>query len=1130
MVDLGFLKGQWLKNFSAPQFGQDSLNYKKPEQMMTPAPMMTPDPMAKQWLQPKSQVKPQIPSPISSGITGMTKPTIWSDFTRPQWAEQTIATPETMQWAFQQWQDMFNIPVQWDVPQQQQQVDYKNVIWELWATILSNPNANVEETKAKFPEFKDVDINVFWELWATLQANPNISIEEVMQKFPELSWVEKEKAETPMQWWVKWWISRMWSSEGDFEWINPIGKTVEELDNLVNKIWVVDFTKDRETALQQRIATLSQQDIEQYKEDWENLKKNSPKTANLFQKTVEWKTLVGKMWNIITGDTKDLPQEDAFKNYVEEREKSFVDQMTWVGTEWPRFANMMANIPWSTLKTITAIARWVTNPYDTMKWLYTLVATPEGRQALGERYGSWEWFAKTLEQDPVWVASDILTLAQWWWAIVAKSAKLAWATKIATRASEFSKVAWAASDVWVRQAVPAMKSWILKWAERAGKSPLWKTINIWAKYVVWATEPLKMLVTWAKAIKWSLPSADSTLQRMNRLTKWEQEKFRNMAWKDVWEWLNERWIVDTPSNTVNKLWEYFINNKKKVDTWLEKIEWTFKNEDLNLMVDDSVRYAENTRNTWLKRMKELQQKNAKDWLTMTEINEVKRFFERNNKFSYWRDLTAWEKTAWATNIDTAVREWQMKIAEENWFTNLKEMNKETQASKFIMDKLAKNEAGRLGNNAVTITDWIVAAPAMIDPTLLAWLVAKKVLQSNWFTKNYVKVLNKLNWHETIANKVADLESISKIQDEKALKKWLSEWELKQPALPQKIWEPTLKQGTNILSDNKRFVVWPEWLITKEWQIREVLPTNKENVSSNISNNSNNSNITNSKVQWEPKVEPKKWLQPMEKIIEKPLIKDLPTEIKNKNLTQLKEMDIKTLRKNQELIEAQIETTYKQLQKKWFKDSRLQDWYDNLLEMQKQVEQAIDFKEFWGSKWLKPKKAPLQEKITQPVARVKAPEDSLVKEARKYKSAEEFVDAQWGVMYHWSNADIKERKIWTKTMRSEPSSWIYFSPERRVAENFARDNKNAYWVWNVYEVRLWIKNPKEVDSYMKMWTLKKADVEQAIKEWYDWFHFKPEGRDIWKEERYAIYPERIKTDTQLKQIREQANSKWLKPKK
>lgn len=65
--------------------------------------------------------------------------------------------------------------------------DMKQVIGELGATIIANPNANVEETKAKFPEFANVDTQVFWELGATIKAHPSITIEEVMQKFPELS-------------------------------------------------------------------------------------------------------------------------------------------------------------------------------------------------------------------------------------------------------------------------------------------------------------------------------------------------------------------------------------------------------------------------------------------------------------------------------------------------------------------------------------------------------------------------------------------------------------------------------------------------------------------------------------------------------------------------------------------------------------------------------------------------------------------------------------------------------------------------------------------------------------------------------------------------------------------------------
>ena len=89
-------------------------------------------------------------------------------------------------------------------------------------------------------------------------------------------------------------------------------------------------------------------------------------------------------------------------------------------------------------------------------------------------------------------------------------------------------------------------------------------------------------------------------------------------------------------------------------------------------------------------MKDLAQKAESQGLTMSEINEVKRFYEQNNKFTYGKDITAGEKSVRATNIDNNVREWQIDLAEENGFSNLREMNKETQASKFLLDKLVKN--------------------------------------------------------------------------------------------------------------------------------------------------------------------------------------------------------------------------------------------------------------------------------------------------------------------------------------------------------------------------------------------------------------------------------------------------------
>jgi|GEM_PF-5941409 len=52
------------------------------------------------------------------------------------------------------------------------------------------------------------------------------------------------------------------------------------------------------------------------------------------------------------------------------------------------------------------------------------------------------------------------------------------------------------------------------------------------------------------------------------------------------------------------------------------------------------------------------------------------------------------------------------------------------------------------------------------------------------------------------------------------------------------------------------------------------------------------------------------------------------------------------------------------------------------------------------------KAPLQEKIDRPVVRVKAPEEPLIAEARKYKSAEEFVDSQLDKQYYRSAHQLK----------------------------------------------------------------------------------------------------------------------------
>jgi hypothetical protein len=49
---------------------------------------------------------------------------------------------------------------------------------------------------------------------------------------------------------------------------------------------------------------------------------------------------------------------------------------------------------------------------------------------------------------------------------------------------------------------------------------------------------------------------------------------------------------------------------------------------------------------------------------MSEVNEVKRFFEAHNKFNYLTKGTAKEASL-ATNLDSALRERQYDIAAQN---------------------------------------------------------------------------------------------------------------------------------------------------------------------------------------------------------------------------------------------------------------------------------------------------------------------------------------------------------------------------------------------------------------------------------------------------------------------------------
>jgi len=361
---------------------------------------------------------------------------------------------------------------------------------------------------------------------------------------------------------------------------------------------------------------------------------------------------------------------------------------------------------------------------------------------------------------------------------IAQVATAEWLAKNAIKATPLWKVAMDA----IKQAPLGYRAaaWAIEWAwdmalyDMVSESELpsaWD-LALWAWF--WVASPL----LWAgyKAVKAATKKnavnlAEKILQNANRMTKGEQSKFYQRYNQSVWQWLNDRWLRNW-EDIVN----YFTNSKNKVDEAMASIKWEFTDDSLTEVLDDVVDFAIGTKSPQADRMIELAEKNRKGWLTMSEVNEVKRYFEAHNKFNYLSKWTA-EQAERATNMDTALRDWQRKVAEENWFANLAELNRETAAAKEILNWSTKREAWVKGNNPISITDWIAVMWWGLSPESVATLALKKWWDSPTVKSKIVDMLNRIWWHETMTEKLADLEkimAINKIKDQKALEKYVDD--------------------------------------------------------------------------------------------------------------------------------------------------------------------------------------------------------------------------------------------------------------------------------------------------------------------------------------------------------------------
>ena len=397
-----------------------------------------------------------------------------------------------------------------------------------------------------------------------------------------------------------------------------------------------------------------------------------------------------------------------------------------------------------------------------------------------------------------------------------KWSKLVWDLAQVATAEWLAKNAIKATPLWkvtmdaIKQAPLGYRAaaWAIEWAwdmalyDMVSESELpsaWD-LALWAW--LWAIAP----IAWAgyKAVKWAVKkwavnAAEDIIQNANRMTKWQQQEFFKMTGQSQGKFMNDRWL-----KTYDDVAKHFTESKDKVDNAMWTIQWRFTSDELTKVIEGVdwmewvVDFAVETQNPLANRMIELAEKNRNWWLTMSEINEVKRFFEKHNKFNYghperWNS----KKFETATNMDNALREWQISTAEKNWFDTLRELNKETQGAAYILNKSKDRAEWVKGNNLLELTDWITAMWWWVSVEWIAALLGKKAFQTPRVKGMIVDMLNRVGWHENLAEKQANLDEILRLNSVKEVERKFNEllWD----------WTPKLEyKGMEQATDNSAF--------------------------------------------------------------------------------------------------------------------------------------------------------------------------------------------------------------------------------------------------------------------------------------------------------------------------------------
>lgn len=191
------------------------------------------------------------------------------------------------------------------------------------------------------------------------------------------------------------------------------------------------------------------------------------------------------------------------------------------------------------------------------------------------------------------------------------------------------------------------------------------------------------------------------------------------------EFLLERGIVGTPEETVKQLTERFNTVKNNLDSGIASIGGTYKPQSAKKVIDELVARFEKTESPDLAKFKKMQAKFESEGLTTQEILDAKRVYEQKVKTGYLKEQNSVQVEK-ATNLDNAIREDLVRIAEDSGFENFRDMSKEIQLTKSLLNSVTSKQIKQIINNQFSLTDNMLMIAGAIEPSSLAVLGIKKI--------------------------------------------------------------------------------------------------------------------------------------------------------------------------------------------------------------------------------------------------------------------------------------------------------------------------------------------------------------------------------------------------------------------